>query len=300
MAKSASLRTASLREALIAWLALTGAILVLLAISALLAGTDLGAATHALDWLAQLEREDASGKLSDAAAVVAGVLGIAITVVALVVQLAATRSGHQITPIFIQEPINRIVMSLFVLTTLQCLWISVTLGDPNTAAVLPNAGFAITMVLVTISLLVLLPYFTFVFSFLSPLNMIEQLHQRATRVLARATRDAVEADHSVVTQCIDELQDVARSAIEQSDRAVAISCIEALAELLFERQRLRATLPVEWFHLSDVIRRDPDFVSLAPSLLDELEDTVLVRIQGVASIPGADEQQLAARAMSPT
>ncbi len=275
MATNTDLRSASLREALVALLVLTVAILVLLAISAVLAGTDLGAVAHAADWLASLERDDASGKLSDAAATVAGVLGVAITVVALVVQLAATRSGHQITPMFIREPINRVVMGLFVLTTLQCLWISVTLGHPNTAATLPNAGFAITMALVTISLLVLLPYFIFVFSFLSPLNMIEQLHRRATHALSAATRGSIEARQGVVMRSIDELQDVARNAIVQSDRAIAIACIDSLAELLLEYQRLRASLPAEWFHLGDVIRRDPDFVSLAPSQLEELEGTSL-------------------------
>ena len=275
MSKNVSLRAASLRVALVAWLALTLAVAAVLVVSALLGGVDLGAMVHVVDWLAHLERDDAAGNLSDAAAVVAGVLGIAITVVAFVVQLAAARSGHQITDMFIREPINIVVMNVFVLTTLQCLWISVTLGEPNTDAILPNAGFAITMALITISLLVLLPYFVFVFSFLSPLNMIEQLHQRAIRVLSVAARGAIEADQRIVTRSIDELQDVARIAIEASNRAVAQASIDALAELLFEYQRIRSTLPAAWFRLSSVIRRDPDFVSLAPSSLEELEHTGL-------------------------
>lgn len=273
MVKITSLRAASLRDSLIASLALTALILVLLAISALLSGTGLQTAARSVEWLAALQREDAADKLSDTAQVIAGVLGIAITVVALVLQLAATRSGHQIIPMFIHEPVNRIVLSLFVLTLLLCLWVTVTIGHPDQAAILPSAGFAITMALVTISLLILLPYFIFVFSFLSPLNLIECLQKRAGSVLSRATRGAVEADHSAFVRDIDELQDVARSAIEQGDRAVAIACIDALAGLMFDYRRLRAALPAEWFRLSDVIRRDPDFVSLAPPLLDEIEDT---------------------------
>lgn len=276
MPKNASLRSASLRQASIALLVLTGLVVALLGISALLGGVGLAAIAHPVHWLAELERADASGKLSDAAAVVAGVLGIAITVVALVVQLAAASSGPRITGMFVGEPINRVIMGLFLLTTLQCLWISVTLGDSNAAAILPNAGFAITMAMITISLLVLLPYFIFVFSFLSPLNMIEQLHQNAFRAMSRATTtDAVEAEQRIVANSIDELQDVARIAIEQSDRAVAIACIDALAELLFEYQRIRGALPANWFRLTDAIRHDPDFVALAPSSLAELEQTNL-------------------------
>lgn len=275
MSTAGSLRSASLRDALLALFALAAAILMLLGVSALLGGMDIGADAHPLRWLAGLERADASGKLSDAAAVVAGVLGIAITVVALVVQLAATRAGHQITGMFIHEPINIVVMSLFVLTTLQCLWISLTLGDVNPGAALPNAGFAITVAMITISLLVLLPYFVFVFSFLSPLNMIEQLQQRALRAMTKATRRSAQPNQRIVATSIDELQDVARLAIEQSDRAVAIACIDALADLLFEYDRLRSKLPPEWFEVTDAVRRDPDFVSLAPSSLAELQHSRL-------------------------
>jgi hypothetical protein len=59
--------------------------------------------------------------------------------------------------------------------------------------------------------------------------------------------------------------------MEHSDRAIAMASVNALAELLFEYEELRSELPVRWFQLSDVVRRDPDFISLAPSALNEIE-----------------------------
>jgi len=132
-----------------------------------------------LGWLQQLENDAAFDTLGNAAEVVAAVLAIAITVVAIIVELAANRYSHLITRLFVHEPVNMAVLGLFVITTIQCVWTAATLSDNQTAAVLPQAGFAITMALVTLSLLALLPYIYFVFSFLSPISIIERICQNA-------------------------------------------------------------------------------------------------------------------------
>ena len=62
--------------------------------------------------------------LTNSAEIVAGVLGIAVTVVAIIVELAATRYNHRITDLFIREPVNVLVLSFFVATTLMCVWVS--------------------------------------------------------------------------------------------------------------------------------------------------------------------------------
>jgi len=92
------------------------------------------------DWLTQLDASEASGRVASAAEVVAGVLGIAITVVMIVVQLAADRFTHRITQLFIREPINGYVIGFFVLTTIMCVWISTRPGTSDlTKSVLPHA-----------------------------------------------------------------------------------------------------------------------------------------------------------------
>ncbi len=112
-------------------------------------------------------------------------LAIAITVSAIIVELAATRYNYRITWLFVSEPINIAAMSLFVVTTLQCVWVGVSRTTGETAH-LPGAAFGVTLVLVTVCLLMLLPYFTFVFRFLSPLSIIEKI--KGSRVQVRAAR----------------------------------------------------------------------------------------------------------------
>ena len=52
---------------------------------------------------------------------------MAVTVVAIVVELAATRYSHEITRLFLEDPINLGVLGLFVLTTVLCLLLGVVL-----------------------------------------------------------------------------------------------------------------------------------------------------------------------------
>ena len=81
----------------------------LLLMQSVLGNTPLAALGSPLQWLADLDTSAAFDTLSNAAEVVAAVLAIAITVVAIVVELAANRYSHQITTLFLREPVNLLV-----------------------------------------------------------------------------------------------------------------------------------------------------------------------------------------------
>ncbi len=270
-----------LYPAAIAFMALLFGSLLLLGLSSTLEGLT-GFWVEPTVWLLSIDAGQALDTLSNAAEVVAGVLAIAMTVVAIVVELAATRYTHRITVLFLSEPINVIVMSFFVLTTVQCLWVAAVLGQPGTAeALLPNAGLAITMAMVTVCLLVLLPYFLFVFSFLSPLNILERLKDDSIRSVERVARGrpALRGAHAMV-ECIEEIEDVARSAVEHSDRGIAMAGVDSLMDLMMEYQPNRHRLPELWFDVHESVRRNPDFVSMAPTVLAEVnKDRVWVEVK---------------------
>lgn len=223
-----------------------------------------------LAWLEALDPVSALDTLSNAAEVVAGVLAIAITVVAIVVQLAATRYTHRIASMFVREPVNVVVISFFVLTTIQCVWVSASVGSADVAAEGTSIGLVLTLVMVTLCLLILLPYFAFVFVFVSPLNIVDRIRRTAARALRRADRDA-EAVALSVMEVIENLEDIARGAIDHGDRSIAMGCINALMEFLLEYDELRDGLPGDWFDLTTAKRRNPDFISVAPAVLDDIE-----------------------------
>ena len=66
---------------------------------------------------------EAMNALLDFADVVVAVLGIVITVVAILVELAANRYTPRVAELFVTDPVNAAVMGYFVVTTVVVEWI---------------------------------------------------------------------------------------------------------------------------------------------------------------------------------
>ncbi len=269
-ADAAQRRLKNAASTALAFFGLLGVALVLFSIAAWLEAAP-GETPGPIDWLARLDGPSAMERVASAAEVVAGVLAIAITVVAIVVELAANRYTHRITQLFVREPVNFIVMGIFVLTTILCVWVSTTPGSPDlTNARLPHAGLLLTMTLVTACLLMLIPYFAFVFRFLSPVRVVERIADQARQAFRRGARGDVERGRAQVIEAIEELQDIAHSAGAHSDLGISMAAIEALRGLLHDYQPVREALPEGWFQMDGVLRQDVDFVSMDSSVVDDL------------------------------
>jgi hypothetical protein len=250
---------------------LTAVCLLVLLIQGALGDTSLDILFAPITWLVSLDTQTALDTLSSAAEVVAAVLAIAITVVAIVVELAATRYSHQITRLFLREPVNLAVLGIFVVTTVQCIWVAAVMDNSGPQALLPHAGFAVTLVLVTLCLLLLIPYIYFVFAFLSPISVIDKICRDAYNTVLKARTSKIKRNQARVEEAIDELQDVARSAIQQSDRGIAIAAVNAMTGFVTDYVQIRDDLPVEWFDMSQGVAEDPDFVALAPETIASIE-----------------------------
>ncbi len=216
-----------------------------------------------LAWLRALDGPTATGHVASAAEVVAGVLAVAITVVAIVVELAATRYTHRITQLFVREPINGLVLGFFVLTTILCVWVSTTPGTTSPAeALLPHAGLVLCMAMVTVCLLLIIPYFAFVFDFVAPVHVIARIRRHADRSVRGARGGRARRARRNVIGAVDELQDVAHGARQHSDRSISMAAVDALAGVLRDYQPRRTELPESWFRVDGDLARDPDFVSM--------------------------------------
>jgi len=237
----------------------------------------VGGATIVFDprgWFQSLDDQSALEAASNTAEVVAAVLSIAITVVAIVVELAATRYSHLITRLFMREPVNMAVLGLYLVTTIQCVWTAVTFDQERPDGLLPHAGFIVTFTLVTVSLVSLLPYIYFVFTFLSPISVIERICRNAVTAMAHPGVEVENAQRQVLA-AVDELQDVSRGAIEQGDRSIAMSGINGMTAVVYDYAPIRGTMPERWYEISDAITRDPDFIALTEdSVAQVAEDRI--------------------------
>lgn len=244
---------------------------VMMSVSQVLEGSARVILANPVQWLRYADVGVLSESLATATGAMLAILGIAITVVAIIVELAANRYNHRITSLFIREPVNVIVLGFFVITTIVCFWTSTTLLEAPPDSLLPRASFLLTTILVLVSLLIILPYFAYVLSFVSPLNMIQRIQASAENAMSEAAKGVRQVHIERVTEAVDELHDVVRSAMEQSDRSIAMEGIDALAGLIARYQVHRQALPGEWFEISDSVANDPDFVSLEPFALEQIQ-----------------------------
>jgi len=232
------------------------------------------AAAHASAWrlLVELDAETLQNALGSLAQVVVAVLGIAITVVSIVVQLAATRYTPRIAEMFFRDKKNLAIMGFFVVSCIDAVWVSIVV----TGGFVPRATVAMTTVVVTASLLMLIPYFAYVFAFLDPEKVIARIGQQVLdAVLARgaARRDRGDLDlrQASCVGGLEHLSDIAVNTVAQKDKIIATGAVTALREFAVKYLKVKGTLPAEWFVLGARIHGNPDFIALAPDSLRSLE-----------------------------
>ncbi|QQR89419.1 MAG: DUF2254 domain-containing protein [Myxococcales bacterium] len=214
----------------------------------------------------------AAATISNAAEVVAAVLAIAITVVAIVVELSSNRYTHRITELFVGEPTNFAVMGLFVVTALQAVWTSLIFDDtPGPDAFIPYTSIVVTMLLLTSCLLILLPYFAYVFAFLNPLSIVERIRKQTMKVITHfRPGHHVSARHQEAVRGIEQLADVALNAMDHKDKRISMASINALKRFFLDYRKHRERLSPAWFLIEGELARNHDFVSMAPHIVKEV------------------------------
>jgi len=227
--------------------------------------------THALGLFFDPNPESAANTLSNAGEIVAAVLAIAITVVAIVVELAANRYTHRITELFVGTPINFFVMGFFVVTALQSLWVTLIFDyDPATGTgFVPHVGITVSMIMLACCLLILLPYFGFVFAFLNPVQIVQRIQRQTLRIVKRH-RGGVARVQQEAVRGVEQLADVGLNAMENKDKGVSMASVESLQDLVIEYQDVRESLRDEWFRVEGELAHNPDFVSMSPEVLEDV------------------------------
>lgn len=209
----------------------------------------------------------AQSALGNMAEVVVAVLGIVITVVSIVVQLAANRYTPRIADMFFRDRTNLVVLGFFVMTCIASLWVSLEVAPPF----VPRLSTTATLLLCTLSLLLMIPYFAYVFDFLDPERVVARLRdQAACAALPGPWQHGGAARRQrVVLRGVEHLCDVAVNAMSNKDKLIATSAVNALRDLGVRYLRGKGGDP-DWFDLGPALRENPDFVSMSPASAAEL------------------------------
>lgn len=215
-----------------------------------------------------------SGSIGDAvpalAGMIAAVLGIVITVVSIIVQLSADRYTG-VAQMFLRDRINVGVMAYFVVACVCGVWLSLTLKE----TFVPRAGIIAMMTAVTFGLVLMLPYFAYVFWFLEPGNIIARIRRDAVEtVFEGALHDSPEKAASLqvaTVTAMEELTDITSNSISGKDKIIASRAVDALKDFTIAYLEAKAKADEHWFDISPTLRENPDFVAMDPESLTDLE-----------------------------
>jgi hypothetical protein len=213
--------------------------------------------------------DEIQGTLGGLPEVVVAILGIVITVVSIILQLSATRYTPRVTEMFFRDRTNLMVLSYFVVTATQCVWVSLAVRQKFIPPILVIS----TLVLITAAILVLIPYFIYVFHFLEPERVVKRLQKRALdQALGSHRGTTVEHRRAQMLMGVEQLADVAVNALSQKDRIIASRSIDALRDLATSYLQNKAQLSPQWYAISGALLENPDFVVMSPESVGDLNE----------------------------
>jgi hypothetical protein len=212
--------------------------------------------------------------LSDAIASLAGVnaavFGIVITVVNIIVQLSADRYTG-VARMFVRDRMNIQVAAYYVVACVVGVWISASLQSDY----VPRITLAVMLSLTTGGLVMMAPYFGYVFWFLEPQNIIHRIRQDA---IVRVSNGALKPDEAKCFAAqaqalfaLEELTDIANNSISGKDKIIASAAVDALKDLAIEYLKVKPRASLTWFSIGPRIRQNPDFVAMDAESLENLE-----------------------------
>lgn len=195
------------------------------------------------------------------AEVLAAVLGISLTVVAIVVQLAAQRYPAKIVDLFMYDRKNIVTFAFMAAT---CIYVVMAPAIASQGSYPWVAGAAVLLAVTNFA--ILLPYFGHVFSFLEPTNIISEIENRLTEHLQRGQQpEFARKSQHIVAASVDRIADNCMAAVAQSDRNLAIHSIKTLEVILARYVQEKRRFPKIWMQVDWNF-----FGTLAQEFVDEI------------------------------
>lgn len=199
----------------------------------------------------------------------AAVLGIVITVVSIIVQLSSERYTG-VAQLFLRDRVNLAVMAYFIVACVSGVWVSLAVHH----GFVPRAAIVATLVFTTAGLVIMLPYFAYVFRFLEPQSIIARIRRDAVADVSQAVTGppaAAVAGQGGVLTAMAELTDITSNSISGKDKIIASRAVDAIKDFVVGYLEVKGRASAAWFAIGADIHDDPDFVAMDPESLRDLE-----------------------------
>jgi hypothetical protein len=209
--------------------------------------------------------------VSSLAGMIAAVFGIVITVVSIIVQLSADRYTG-VARMFLSDRINLAVMGYYVIACVCGVWLSVSVHQ----GFVPRAALLSMIIATTLGMVLMGPYFRYVFWFVEPMNIVAKIRTEAIRSTLHAFGSSDSAETTARAQAatlgaMEELTDITSNSISGKDKIIASGAVDALKDFTLEYLKHKPRAAPAWFDIGPGIRENPDFVAMDPESLQDLE-----------------------------
>jgi hypothetical protein len=199
------------------------------------------------DWIFVTDAERARATILQVSQTLAGVFAITITVVAIVVQLSATRYTSRVVDLFLSDFNNLFIFFLYVVPLVYGMWLANVIDSSDYSRV----ATGVFMIMATFAIIAVIPYFQYVFVALKPQKIITQIEDSIEKSLrrARGRPEQVTKIRKEVTESIRQLSDITLSSISQSDIVLSLDCIRSMRQVAVYYLRMKSQLDRQWFEV---------------------------------------------------
>jgi Predicted membrane protein (DUF2254) len=224
----------------------------------------------ALERYVRFDPTSLTDAVSSLAGVIAAVFGIVITVVSIIVQLSAERYTG-VARMFLRDRVNLAIMGYYVITCVCGVWLSTSLHHDY----VPRAALLAMMTATTGGLVLMAPYFRYVFWFVEPMNIISRIRSEAAGTVRKGAVRHDEASSAEAQagalNAMEELTDITSNSISGKDKIIASGAVDALKDFTLQYLAIKPKAVEGWFRIGPTIRQNPDFVAMDPESLSDLE-----------------------------
>jgi len=228
-----------------------------------------GAAKNPLSHYLEFDPSSLADAFSSLAGNIAAVFGLVITVASIIVQLSANRFTG-VTRMFFRDRLNLAVMAYYLVACVYAVWLSVSLQHD----MVPRAVLVAMLGMTTFGLLMMAPYFGYVFWFLEPRTIIHRIQTDAISAVEKGAVDASKAAcfsaQAMILTAMEELTDITSNSIGGKDKIIASGAVDALKDFTLEYLKVKPRVTDDWLSIGPGIRENPDFVAMDPESLAEL------------------------------
>lgn len=157
---------------------------------------------------------------------------------------------------------------MFVVSAIYSIWVNYGIRSLDTpdASFVPRYGVITVLALLTLNLLMMAPYFAYVFDFLEPDKIVMRIRvagvEDALHRSQSETEEAIDDRRMKALSALEQLADIALNAIQQKDKGIASYTVDSISQLVVAYMPHKGTIDQRWFSIRGRLLNDPDFVSM--------------------------------------